>query len=72
MVIEGDDAESIDTGLTKGNVAPPAVDLSHSDDDMSNLTGNTRESNVKAYAAEKSKKVASQYIYTIDAMKKEH
>ena len=73
MAVEGDDdLESVDTRLTKGNVAPPALTSFTNDDDISNITGNTRESKAKAYALEESKKVATQYISSIDAMKIEH
>ena len=71
MAIEGDDVATLDTKLTKGDQAPPAAE-SVASEGMSDLTGHTRESKAKAYAAEASKKVASQYISSIDNMKVEH
>ena len=71
MCTEEDDAESIDTRLTKDDDAQPEA-ASTSTDDVSNLTGETRESKAKAYAAEESKKVALQYIDTMDNMKSDH
>ena len=52
MATEGDDVESIDTRLTKGNEAPSAIDVVSCQDDVSNLTGENRESKAKAYATE--------------------
>ena len=54
MCTENDDVESIDTRLTKDDEAPPEA-TSTTNDDISNLTGETRESKAKAYAAEESK-----------------
>ena len=71
MATENDDVESIDTRLTKDDDAQPEA-ASTTADDVSNLTGETRESKAKAYAAEESKKVALQYIGTMDTMKSDH
>ena len=49
--------------MTKGDAAPPSA--AKNSDNISVLTGETRESKAKAYAAEESKKVASQYVGTI-------
>ena len=71
MAMEGDDINTVDSRLTKGSEAPPTADL-NVQDGCSTLTGETRESKAKAYAAEESMKVASQYISSIDNMKSEH
>ena len=71
MAVEGDDVATLDTKLTKGDQAPPAAE-SVASDGLSDLTGNTRESKAKAYAVKESKKVASQYISSIDNMKDKH
>ena len=68
LATDGDDINSVTTRLTKGDDAPPAA----KSDDLSTLTGETRESKAKAYAAAESKKIASQYISTIDGMKDQH
>ena len=52
--MDGDDIISINTRLTKGDAAPPPA---NNNDGCSTLTGNTRESKAKAYAAEEIKKV---------------
>ena len=52
MATEGDDVDSVDTRLTKGNIVPPKAMR----DDLSRMTGNTRGSKAKYYAAEESKK----------------
>ncbi len=57
MTVEGDDVATLDTKLTKGDQAPPAA-KSVASDGLTDLTGNTRESKAKAYAAKESKKVA--------------
>ena len=59
-----DDDDTVNTSdtktLTKGNEAPPSAnpdnDVVNNKDELSTLTGETRESNAKAYAAEESKK----------------
>lgn len=63
MAMKGDDDASIESKLTKGDIAPPSAVKNN--DNISVLTGETRESKAKAYAAEESKKVASQYVGTI-------
>jgi len=68
MGIEGDDDISIETRLTKGDKLPTAVEET---DDLSELTGETRESKAKAYAAEATREVAAQYIGTITDLKEE-
>ena len=67
MDLAGNGEVSVDTRLTKGNVTPPAAS-SPDNTDISALTGETRESKAKAYVAEVSKKVASQYVGTITTM----
>ena len=61
MAQDGGTFLSEESRLTKGKIAPPQADLSV----VSALTGETRESKVKAYAAEESKKLAAQYIGSI-------
>ena len=68
LAIDGDDIESVATRLTKDDDAPPAA----KGDDLSALTGETRESKAKAYAAAESKKIATQYNATIDGLKDQH
>ena len=65
---EGDDVSTVVTQLTKDDDAPPPA----SSDDMSILTGNTTESKAVAYAAKETKKVASQYINTINDINGKH
>ena len=62
MAQDGGTVMSEESRLTKSDVAPPCADLSV----VSALTGEIRESKAKAYAAEESKKVAAQYIGTIE------
>ena len=69
LATENDDIASVETRLTKGDVAPPKLD---NPDDVSALTGETRESKAKAYAAAETKKVASQYIATIEDINASH
>ena len=52
----------------KDDDAPPAAKV----DDLSTLTGETRESKAKAYGAAESKKIATQYMSTIDGLKDQH
>ena len=54
MAIEGNNLNSVKTWLTKGYVAPLKANINP--DDISVLTGETRESKAKAYAALESKK----------------
>ena len=69
MAAEGDEVESVTTRLTKGDVAPPTIKPS---DDLSALTGETRESKAKAYAAVETKKVSLQYVDTINQLNGKH
>ena len=66
MAMDGDDINSVNTRLTKGDAAPPPA---AKDDGWSTLTGDTRESKAKAYAAEETKKVSLQYVQQMDYMK---
>ena len=59
-----DDNVSIETWLTEGDTAPPPPQ-----DDISEMTGSTRESKAKAYADKAVKEVAAQYSDTISNMK---
>ena len=68
MALEGGKEVSLDTRLTKENVAPPAA-TSSDNTDISALTGYTRESKAKACATEESKKVSAQYD-KLEAMEK--
>ena len=54
---------SVETQLTKGDAAPPTA--KSEGDNISALTGETRESKAKAYAAAESKKVAAAYSDTV-------
>ena len=63
MAMDGNDDGSIESRLTKGDKAPPSA--KKATDEISALTGETRESKAKAYAAEELKKVATQYVGTI-------
>ena len=53
----------LETQLTKGDKAPPPA--KNADDKISVLTGETRESKAKSYAAAESKKVAAAYSDTV-------
>ena len=61
-----DDDISCETRLTKGNAVPPSAEKNS--DDISDMTGSTRESNAKAYADKAVKEVAAQYSNTISDM----
>ena len=64
------DEISEEARLTKGDAAPPTTTHTTSPkDDLSTLTGSTRESKAKACADSAVKKVASQYSETIITMK---
>ena len=63
MAMDDDDI-SEETRLTKGDRAPPPLP----DEEMSEMTGCTRESKAKRYANEAVKEVASQYTNTIANM----
>lgn len=66
MATGADDIHSVDTCLTKGDIAPPKASTT---EDWSTLTGETCESKSKAYAAEDTRKVSLQYVQQIDSMK---
>ena len=68
MAMEGDDINSVNTRLTT-NKAPDKV---NENDSMSEITGETRESKAKAYAAQETKKVSLQYIDTIAQLNGNH
>ena len=68
MAMEGDDINSVDTRLTK-NQAPGKLT---ENEEMSEITGETRESKAKAYAAQETKKVSLQYIDTIAQLNGNH
>lgn len=57
MAMDGNKDASVESKLTKGDAAPPPV--AKPNEDILTLTGETRESKAKAYAAEESNKVAS-------------
>lgn len=59
-----DDEFSVETRVTKGDAAP----LPAHNDDVSDMTGSTRESKAKAYADKAVKVVAAQYSSTISNM----
>lgn len=61
-----DDDISLETRLTKGDAVPPSS-LPNSDE-ISDMTGSTRESKAKAYADKAVKEVAAQYSTTISDM----
>ena len=61
MATEEDDDISIKKRLTKGDKVPTAAAGSDTEE-LFALTGETRESKAKAYAAEATKVVAAQYI----------
>lgn len=64
--MDGNEHVSVESKLTKEDViSPPAA---KSNDNISALTGKTRESKAKSYAVEDSKKVASQYVDTISTL----
>ena len=56
MTKEGDNIESVNTTLTKGDVALPMAN--NNSDNLLALTGETRESKTKTYAAEETIKVS--------------
>ena len=62
MQLDDDDA-SKETRLTKGDAPPTAYS-----DNVSEMTGSTRESKAKAYADKEVRKVAAQYSSTISNM----
>ena len=64
LAMDEDDEISVETRLTKGDAAPPAATT----DDVSEMTGSTRESKAKAYAESAVNEVAKQYTATISTM----
>ena len=73
MAVEGDDVDSVNTRLTKGDDPPPAAKSSMlNSDEASTLTGDTRESKAKAYADKATKEVSLQYVNTIQQMNDNH
>ena len=64
MVLD-DDIISVEKRLTKGDAPPPPVQQLCNSDEVSDITGNTRESKAKLYAEKAVKEVASQYSETI-------
>ena len=64
LTMDEDSVVSEETRLTKGDRTPPAA----SSDDVSEMTGSTRESKAKAYADSAVKEVAAQYSTTIATM----
>ena len=68
MTAEGDDDITVESRLTKLEQIP-AVARDAVDSDISALTGETRESKAKTYAAEETKAVAAHHIRTIEKMK---
>ena len=60
------DEVSVETRLTKGNAAPtPIVLVQEAPDEQSEMTGSTRESKAKKYAAEAVREIANEYSGTI-------
>ena len=64
LAMDTDDV-SVETRLTKGDAAPPPVPT----DDVSDMTGSTRESKAQRYANAQVKEVASQYSTQITSMR---
>ena len=69
------DVFSVETRLTKGDAAPPpaatkdnCMTTPSNADDLSDMTGSTRESKAQAYAASATKIVAAQYVGQISTM----
>jgi hypothetical protein len=59
------DEVSVETRVTKGDAAPPPALLDGKEDELSAMTGSTRESKAKRYADEAVKAVAAEYSGTI-------
>ena len=57
IVIDGGNEAYVETRITKGDVAPATTDTAS--EDISVLTGDTRESKAKAHTAAESKKLTS-------------
>ena len=65
LAMEEDDV-SVETRLTKGDAAPtPVILVGDPPDEQSEMTGSTRESKAKKYAAEAVREVANEYSGTI-------
>ena len=64
LALDGDDILE-ETRLTKGDKAPPPA----TSDDLSDMTGSTRESEAKRYAAAEVQNVTQQYMGTICNMR---
>ena len=69
MSLDGDIA-SVETRLTKCDAPPPPVQHPCGSDEVSNITGNTRDSKAKLYTEKAVQEAASQYSETI-ALKNE-
>ena len=67
METEGDDDLLLESRLIKGDQTPAAA-VDKDDTDVSTLTGDTRGSKAKTYAAESTKAVVAQYIGTIEEL----
>ena len=63
LAMDTDDI-SVETRLTKNDAAPPPT----KSDEVSEMTGSTRESKAQRYATEQVKEVASQYVTQITTM----
>ena len=66
MTMEGNNLNYVETRLAKGDTALPKASIDT--DTISVLTGEARESNARAYAALKSKRVAKQYVGIISTL----
>ena len=55
----------LENRLTKGDGAPPVAPKNIDTSDVSALTGETRDSKVKAYTVVESRKLSAQYLVTI-------
>ena len=62
LVLDREGTDSIEARLAKDDNFPPSV---KNKNDVSTLTGDTRELTAKLYATNKSKKVASVYAVTV-------
>ena len=70
MVVEGDDADSVETRLTKADNPPPAATSNTPYSD--NASTRTRDTKAKAYADKATKAVSLQYVNTIQEMNETH
>ena len=65
LAMDGDEV-SVETRLTKGDAAPtPVILVEEPQDEQSEMTGSTRESKAKKYAAEAVREIANEYSGTI-------